>query len=284
LDGSLEPAPIGVPGELYIGGAGLARGYLNSPQLTAEKFIPHPFGNEPGARLYKTGDLARYLPDGNIEFLGRLDHQIKLRGFRVEPGEIEVTLARHPGVREAVVLAREDHPGNKQLVAYVVLSAAETCSASELREFLKARLPDYMVPSAFVMLDALPLGPNGKIDRRALPAPDHGRPELDGVFVAPRSPIEERLANIWAQVLGLERVGVHDNFFDLGGHSLLATQVISRVRETYRIELSLRAIFETPTVAGIARVVQQAKESGGESPAPKTSPASRRARERKGPL
>ncbi len=208
---------------MHIGGAGVARGYLNRPELTAEKFIPDPFSAEPGARMYKTGDLARYRPDGNIEFLGRADHQVKIRGFRIELGEIEAALGQHPAVREAVVLAREDAPGEKRLVAYVV-AGARAADDDDLRRFLKEKLPEYMVPAVFVLLDALPLMPNGKIDRRALPAPDRSRPELDKAFVAPRTPTEELLAEIWAQLLDIERVGVHDNFFDLGGHSLLATQ------------------------------------------------------------
>jgi amino acid adenylation domain-containing protein len=278
LDCNLQPVPIGVPGELHIGGAGLARGYLNAPEITAEKFISHPFSDEPQARLYKTGDLARYLPDGNIEFLGRLDNQIKIRGFRVEPEEIEAVLRQHPGVREAVVAAREDvgNPkSDKRLAAYVVSNPAQAPAVSELREFLKAKLPDYMVPSAFVMIDVLPLTPNGKIDRQALPAPDPGRPELESAFVAPRSSIEETLANICARVLGLNQVGVDDNFFDLGGHSLLATQVVSRVREAYGVELSLRTFFESPTVAGIAAVIVRAKDSNAESSMPKISRVSR---------
>ena len=184
LDPHLQPVPLGVPGELHIGGAGLARGYLNRPELTAEKFIPDPFSNEPGARLYQTGDLARYLPDGNIEFLGRLDHQVKIRGFRIELGEIETALNTYPAVREAVVVAREDNPGDKRLVAYVVLGQEQALTISDLRGFLKQKLPDYMVPSAFVALDALPLTPNGKVDRRALPAPDLSKLESDGVYVA----------------------------------------------------------------------------------------------------
>jgi amino acid adenylation domain-containing protein len=273
LDKHLDPAPIGVTGELHIGGAGLARGYLNAPELTAEKFIPNPFSDEPGARLYKTGDLARTLPDGNIEFIGRLDNQVKIRGFRVELGEIEAVLGQHPGVREAVVVARED---TAALVAYVVSNGTEAPATSELREFLKARQPDYMIPSSFVFLKSLPLTPSGKVDRRALPAPHQSRPELETPFVAPRSSIEEKLAGIWAQLLGLERVGVDDNFFDLGGHSLLATQAVSRVRAGFGIELSLRSFFEAPTVAGIAEVIERAKDSDAESATPKIPRVSRR--------
>jgi amino acid adenylation domain-containing protein len=275
LDSHLEPVPVGMPGELHIGGAGLARGYLNSPDLTAEKFIPNPFGGAPGARLYKTGDMARYLPDGTIEFLGRIDNQVKIRGFRVELGEIEAALSRHTGVREAVALAREDTPGEKRLVAYIVSTGSPVPGTSDLREFLKAKLPDYMVPSSFVFLESLPLTPNGKVNRRALPAPDASRPELENLFVAPRSSIEETLIKIYSQVLGLDRVGVHDNFFDLGGHSLLATQVVSRVRESYRVELSLWSFFEAPTVAELAAVIQKLIDGGAGSPAPKIARVSR---------
>jgi len=207
LDSYLQPVPIGVVGELYIGGTGLARGYLNRPELTAEKFIPNPFSGDPSSRLYRTGDFARYLPYGNIEFLGRIDNQVKIRGFRIELGEIESVLGTHPGVRETVVLAREDSPGDKRLVAYVVAAPAFFPSASELRSFLKQKLPEYMVPSAFVFLDALPLTPNGKLDRNALPAPDLSRPELEQGFVAPRTPLEEIIAQIWAEVLKVEKVG-----------------------------------------------------------------------------
>jgi acyl carrier protein len=237
---------------LYIGGVQVARGYLNRPELTTEKFIPDPFNEEPGARMYKTGDLARYLPDGNIEFLGRIDHQVKVRGFRIEPGEIEAVLGQHPGVRESVVLAREDEPGDRRLVAYVVPTTGEIPNVGELRRFLAEKLPDYMIPSSFVTLDALPLTPSGKVDRRALPAPDGARPELEETFAAPLTPIEQALAEIWCSLLKLERVGVHDNFFELGGHSLLATQVISRIRNLFQVEIPLRALFEAPTVAGIA--------------------------------
>jgi len=256
LDSHLQPVPIGVPGDLYIGGDGLARGYLNRPDLTKERFIPNPFSDEPGARLYKTGDLARYLPDGNIEFLGRIDGQVKIRGFRIELGEIENVLGQAPGVREAVVLAREDTPGEKRLVAYMVPDRKLSLPTGELRTFLKEKLPEYMVPSAFVVLERLPLTPNGKVDRKALPAPDTSRPDFSGAFVAPRNSVEEVLAGIWTDVLKLECVNVHDNFFDLGGHSLLAIRVISRVRQAFRIEIPLRALFENPTVAGLAESLE----------------------------
>jgi amino acid adenylation domain-containing protein len=252
LDPHFQPVPIGVPGELCIGGDGLARGYCNRRELTAEKFIPNSFSKEPGARLYKTGDLVRYLPDGNIEFLGRIDHQVKIRGFRIELGEIESALSQHSAVQQTVVLAREDIREEKGLVAYVVPNQQSTPTINDLRTFLKQKLPDYMVPSTFVMLDSLPLTPNGKVDRRALPAPDQSRPELVNSFVAPRTSVEEALAEIWAEVLNVEEIGIHDNFFELGGHSLLATQVISRVREILQLEVPLRALFENPTVATLA--------------------------------
>jgi amino acid adenylation domain-containing protein len=261
LDGSLQPAPVGVAGELYIGGDGLALGYFKRPELTAEKFIPNAFSKEPGARLYRTGDLARYWPDGAIEFLGRLDQQVKIRGFRIELAEIEAVLAQHPAVREAAVLAREGVAGEKRLVAYVTLDPGDAPTGVELRSYLRQRLPEYMTPSVFVEMDALPLTPNGKVDRRALPAPDPAnlaRPELVGVYVAPRTLVEETLAGIWSKVLGVTQVGAHDSFFDLGGHSLLATQAISRVREAFRLELPLRSLFEAPTVAGLAENVEAA--------------------------
>jgi len=272
LDDQECPVPVGAAGEIYVGGPGVGRGYLNQPELTAERFVPNPFSNEVGDRLYRTGDLARCRPDGSIEFLGRIDHQVKIRGFRIEPGEIEAVLAQHPGVGENTVTAREDEPDNKRLVAYVVPRGGRAPVTGELlRNFLREKLPEYMIPSVFVMLEALPLTPSGKVDRRALPVPDQNRPELKEAFVAPRTPAEKVIAGIWAEVLGLERVGVHDNFFDLGAHSLLATLVISRVRDAFQVELSLRSLFETPTVAGLAEVIQQAKDSLAESPAPKIS-------------
>ncbi|MGH7846680.1 MAG: non-ribosomal peptide synthetase [Candidatus Binatia bacterium] len=255
LDSHLAPVPVGVTGELYIGGDGLARGYLNRPELTADRFIPNPFSHEPGARLYKTADLARYRPDGNIEFLGRIDHQVKIRGFRIEPGEIEAVLCLHPAVREVVVLAHEHSLGERSLIAYVVSAREPPPTTSELRSFLKQKLPDYMIPSTFVFLSSLPLTPNGKVDRGALPLPDHTRRELEQSFVAPGTPVEELLATIWTEVLKLAPVGIHDNFFDLGGHSLLATQVIARVREALHVDLPLRALFEKPTVAELAPII-----------------------------
>jgi amino acid adenylation domain-containing protein len=252
LDAHLQPLPIGVAGELYIGGAGVAAGYLNQPAETGARFVVDPFSEESGVRLYRTGDLARYLPDGNIEFLGRVDTQVKVRGFRVELGEIEAVLIQHNEVRQAVVTVDQDSSGEGRVLAYVVSSADSTSDQDELRNFLRRRLPDYMIPSAFVFLKTLPLTPNGKVDRTALPAPDALRPELQRNFVAPRNPVETELAGIWGSMLKLDAVGVHDNFFDLGGHSLLATQVVSRMRKAFQLEIPLRALFESPTVAELA--------------------------------
>ncbi|HEX8244726.1 MAG TPA: amino acid adenylation domain-containing protein, partial [Longimicrobium sp.] len=251
LDALGSPVPVGVPGELYIGGVGVARGYLHRPALTAERFVPDPFSATPGARLYRTGDLGRWLADGRIEYLGRNDAQVKVRGFRIEPGEVEARLQEHAAVREAAVVAREDTPGDTRLVAYHVGGAVE---AEALRAHLSARVPEYMVPQAYVRLDALPLTPSGKLDRRALPAPEADA--AGGVaFEAPAGEVEATLARIWADVLGVERVGRWDHFFALGGHSLLATRVVSRVRAALGVELELRTVFEAPTLAGLAERV-----------------------------
>ncbi len=257
LDQHLQPVPVGVTAEVYLGGAGLARGYLRRPALTAEKFIPNPFATKPGARLYRTGDLARYLPDGNIQYLGRMDHQVKIRGFRIELGEIEAALAEHPIVRDVVVVMREDTPEDKRLVAYVVLNEEIASPADELRGKLKDKLPSFMIPSTFIFLEAMPLTSNGKIDRKALPAPDRMRPDIAEAFAAPRTPIEEMMATIWSEVLEIEKVGIHDNFFSLGGHSLLATQVVNRVLDTFNVDLPLRLFFETPTIAAFASYVAE---------------------------
>ena len=289
LDSYLQPVPIGVPGELYIGGIALAEGYLNRPELTAERFIPNPFespltplsppqslnfggssalteglkspsiggfrgqGDQP-SKLYKTGDLARYLPDGNIEYLGRIDNQVKVRGFRIELGEIEAVLSQCPDVQNTAVIVREDTPGDKRLVAYVVLTPDSQITTSELRQFLANQLPAYLVPNTFVILESLPLTPSGKCDRRSLPAPDHQG--LSEYHIAPQSPTEEILAQIWGQILKLERVGREDNFFELGGHSLLATQVLSRINSAFKLDLSVKIMFESPTIAGIASYIQ----------------------------
>jgi len=256
LDTQLQPVPIGTIGELYVSGDGLARGYLNQPRLTADCFIPHPFSSKLGARLYKTGDLARYQPDGNIEFLGRMDEQVKIRGFRIELGEIETVLGQHSCVQKTVVLVREDEPGDKRLVAYVVLHQEQVLRSAELRSYLKAKLPDYMVPATFVLLSAMPLTPNGKVDRNALPVPNIARPELEELYVAPRTTLEQQIAEIWAQVLHLEHVGIYDNFFELGGYSLLAIQIGSRLRKALQVEIPLPSLFETPTVATLAQRIE----------------------------
>ncbi|MFE3502639.1 amino acid adenylation domain-containing protein [Kitasatospora sp. NPDC059160] len=252
LDRAGRPVPIGVTGELYIGGDGLARGYHHQPALTADRFVPDPYATTPGTRLYRTGDLARYRPDGTLDFLGRTDDQVKIRGHRIEPGEIDARLLEHPAVTAGTTVVREDTPGDKRLVAYLTSNSPTPLSTSELREHLRRHLPDYMLPAAFLTLDELPLTPNGKIDRRALPAPDHTRPDLDTAFTAPTTPTEQALARIWTDILGLTTVGIHDNFFDLGGHSLLATRVTSRLRTELGHELPVRALFETPTIAQLA--------------------------------
>jgi len=268
LDQRLAPAPTGVPGEIFIGGAGVARGYLGRPDLTEERFLPDPF--RPGERVYRTGDRGRVLPDGTVVFLGRVDFQVKIRGFRIELGEIEAALAAHVGIREAVVLAHDDGGGNKHLAAYVVPRPMEGPSIPEMRAFLEERLPDYMVPASFNLLTAIPLTPNGKIDRKALAAleQDKGLEEED-TYVAPRNPIEEVLSGIWCDVFDRERIGVHDKFAELGGHSLLAIQIIARTREAFQVDIPLRAIFEAPTIAGLAVEVEAAlHEQEGNPPPP----------------
>ena len=260
LDVDLEPVPVGVTGELYIAGAGLARGYLRRPVLTAERFVPNPFTSEPGGRMYRSGDLARYLPDGNIEYLGRIDHQVKIRGFRIELGEIEAAVRAIAEVREAVVLVREDSPGDKRLVAYVATETDIILSGTEMRSRLTQVLPEYMVPAQFVFLDQFPLTPNGKINRKALPAPDVSD-QLAHQYVAPRTPTEKMLAEIWAEVLHVPRVGVHDSFFELGGHSLLAIRLVSRIRETSSAKLDLVRLFSAPTVAELSVVVDEAEKT-----------------------
>jgi hypothetical protein len=256
LDTRLRLVPIGVAGEIYIGGDSLARGYLNRPGLTAEKFVPDPFDNSRGGRLYQTGDLARYRPDGFIEFLGRRDHQVKVRGYRIELGEIEAVLCEHPAVRESVVIAREEAGGLKRLVAYLVRNGEPAVTATAIQVFLKDRLPDHMIPSALVFLEALPITPNGKVDRRALPEPDQPRAELAQDFAAPRTEVEQVIAEIWKAVLGVNQPGVHDNFFKSGGHSLLATRIISRVRDTLEMEIPVRTVFEYPTIAEFSDFIE----------------------------
>lgn len=266
LDKFHEPVPVGIAGDLFIGGDGVARGYLSRPELTAEKFIPDCFSRQPGARLYRTGDLARYLPDGRIEFLGRLDHQVKLHGHRIELGEIEAVLDRHAGIRQAVVVAREDVPGDKRLVAYLVVAAE--VNVTELRRYLKDQLPEYQIPAVFVTLPELPLTANGKVDRRALPAPEQNRPDLEREYIAPRTVVEQQLSAIWSDVLRVDRVGIHDSFFELGGDSILTIQVISRARQA-GLRISPAQLFEHPTIAELSALIPagaQALTGGGEVP------------------
>jgi len=257
LDSHRRPVPVGVAGELYVGGCGVARGYLNRPELTTERFLPDPFRQEPGARLYRTGDLARYRSDGNIEFRGRSDHQVKIRGFRIELGEIETTLSRHPELREAVVIAWESEPGEKRLVAYLVPAGEARPTVSELRGFLKGKLPEYMVPSAFVMLKAMPLTPNGKVDRRGLPAPEQGNSAPHEASAGPRDAFESRLVEIWEEVLGTRPVGVRENFFELGGHSLLAVRLMHRMEKAFGKRLPIVTLFEAPTIVQLAEIFRR---------------------------
>jgi amino acid adenylation domain-containing protein len=260
LDQQLRPVPTNVSGEIYIGGDGVALGYLNRPELAAERFIPNPFSVEPGARLYRSGDLGRWRADGNVEFLGRNDQQVKLRGFRIEPGEIEAQLRRDGQVKEALVVVREDVAGEKRLVAYVTPAREESPGVEELRARLQEALPEYMVPSAFVVLDSLPLTPNGKVDRRALPVPEsgsYGHHEHE----APQGETEEQLAEIWRELLHVERVGRHDNFFNLGGHSLLAMQVMVRIRSSLSIDVPMKMLFESVTLERLARTVDESRQA-----------------------
>jgi amino acid adenylation domain-containing protein len=276
LDGGMRPVPVGVGGELYLGGAGLARGYLDRPELTAERFVPDPFNRTPGGRLYRTGDVVRWRADGELELLGRADSQVKVRGFRVELGEVETVLGQHPGVRECVVIARgEEGSGGRGLVAYVVSSGEVAPQAGELRAYLKERLPEYMVPLAFVELQALPLTPNGKVNRRALPAPDETNVSRERAYEGPRTPLEEVLAGIWAEVLEVERVSIHDNFFELGGHSLLLTRLAVRIRETLKVELSIRTLFESTTISELSAVIELTKNNADSREAPEIVPISR---------
>ena len=266
LDGNRQPVANGEIGEIYIGGAGVARGYLHRPDLTAERFVPNLLNSNTNARLYRTGDLARWRPDDNLEFLGRIDHQIKIRGYRVELGEIETVLAQHPAVCECVVIAREDTPDEKRLVAYVVQGSDNAVGSAEFRRFLQTKLPDYMVPSAFVPLETLPLTPNGKVDRKRLPVPDQSRPELAETFVAPSTPTEKTIAEVWLEVLGLNQIGIRDNFFELGGDSLLAVRVVSRLRQAFEVEVPVAALFEAPTIAMLAEGLTTARWGRKTSP------------------
>jgi amino acid adenylation domain-containing protein len=257
LDARLQPVPVGVAGELWVGGAGVARGYLNQPRQTAASFVPNPFSRDPNARLYRTGDLARFLPDGNVEFLGRIDQQVKIRGFRVEPAEIAAVCRRHPSVEQAAIVPYEGKSGEKRLAAYLVGSGRR----EDLRAFLSRELPDYMVPASIVWIDALPLTSNGKLDVPALPSPEQ---QAAREAVLPRTPDEEKLARIWQEVLRLESVGVTDNFFELGGHSLLATQIISRIRNAFRLQISLEVFLRHPTIAELAAEIRQLEPAGGD--------------------
>lgn len=265
LDKFMHPVPAGVTGELYIGGDGLARGYLGRPALTAGRFLPNPFSTVPGARLYRTGDLARYRRDGNLEYLGRMDQQVKVRGFRVELGEIEAALNRHPAVAEAVVLARQDVPGDTRLAAYIVPQAGQELAVNEVRAFLRESLPEYMVPTFFLSLRAFPLTHNGKINRQALPAPGAASERSEEAYVAPRTALEEIIAAIWSEIVGVKRIGVHDNFFELGGHSLLAMQVISRIREEFEVDIPVRSLFDGMTVENLAATVLEREPEAGRS-------------------
>jgi amino acid adenylation domain-containing protein len=260
LDQYLQPVPIGIKGEMYIGGAGVTRGYLNRPELTAQRFISHSFDNQPNTRLYKSGDLARYLPNGDIEYLGRIDDQVKIRGFRIELGEIEAFISLHPAVQETVVVVSSQQVGDQRLIAYVVPQADSTLVISELRKFLESKLPSYMIPATFVQMESLPLTSNGKVDRKALKAPETARPELEGVFQPPQTEIEKTIADIWQKLLQLEEVGIYDNFFELGGHSLLLVQVYSKLREVFKKDLSVIDLFRYPTINSLANYFNQDKD------------------------
>jgi len=288
LDQYLQLVPVGVPGEMYVGGAGVTKGYLNRPELTKERFISSPFekdevipptplnkgGNEP-SKLYKTGDLARYLPKGELEYLRRIDNQVKIRGFRIELGEIEALLASHPQIWETVVIVRDDATGDKRLVAYIVPQSEKIITINEIRQFLKAKLPDYMIPNAFVILDALPLTANGKIDRRALPPPESSS-EPSEKYVAPRNPIEDILVTVWSEVLKVEKVGINDNFFELGGHSLLATKLVAQIRDRLKVELPLRQLFNSATLAELAQGIEQLKQEKSDTIVPAILPRKRK--------
>lgn len=275
LDARMQPVPAGVPGEIYISGPALARGYHNRPAITAERFVPHPFSNKPGARLYRTGDLGRFLQDGNIEFAGRIDFQVKLRGFRIEPGEIEALLKDRDDIDNAAVILREDTPGDKRLVAYILPASNAEPDSARIRDYLKDNLPDFMIPAAILFMEELPLNPSGKIDRKALPEPDQSDMQVFDTFIAPRTPEEELVAGIWCDVLHAEKVGIHANFFDLGGHSLLATQIVSRVKDAFETDIPLRTLFESPTVAGMAAALNALKQSDEGVSVPPLKPVSR---------
>jgi acyl carrier protein len=262
LDQHFQPVPVGVPGELCVGGMGLAAGYLNQPEQTAERFIAHPFSKNESARLYRTGDLARFLPDGNVEFLGRIDQQVKIRGFRVEPAEVKAVLERHPMVKQAAIIPYDDKLGEKRLAAYLVTNKA--IKTEDLRPYLVQHLPEYMVPSALIAVDDIPLTRNGKVDVRALPSPQQEQSKPQADFISPRSPDEEKLAGIWREVLKLDRISINDNFFELGGHSLLATQIIARIRSVFRVQLPLASFLEAPTIGELAAKMNQYPQAESE--------------------
>jgi acyl-coenzyme A synthetase/AMP-(fatty) acid ligase/acyl carrier protein len=261
LDPQLQPVPIGVSGELHIGGVQVARGYRNRPELTAEKFVPDPFSAEPGARLYKTGDLARYLTNGAIEYIGRTDFQVKIRGLRIELGEIESLVAEYGGVSQSLVILREDQPGDKRLIAYLVGKPGQTVQITELRNHLKKKLPDYMVPHHFILLDAIPLSPNGKADRRALPTPTEERVS-EIPYIAPTNSTQRTLAQIWQDLLRVEKVGIHDSFFDLGGHSLLLVKMLRRLKECFAADLKIVDLFQYPTIAKLTEFLSRKENFG----------------------
>jgi acyl carrier protein len=281
LDQNLQLVPVEIPGELYVGGAGLARGYLNRPELTRERFIMSPFSPIPGERLYKSGDLARYHPDLDLEYMGRIDNQVQIRGFRVELGEIEAVLGKHEAVREVSAMVWKDAAGNDRLVAYIVPYEKQHPSARVFRNYLMKKLPEYMIPNAFVFLEKFPLTPNGKLDRRALPSPVGIRPELEANYVAPRTEMERTIASIWREVLHLEKVGIHDNFFEVGGHSLLATQVVSRINKSLEINLPLQVFFKNPTITGLSGIIEKLKKEGAIFQIPGIKPISRESRRMK---
>ncbi len=261
LDEGLQPVPAGSIGQLYIGGDGLARGYLKRPELTAERFIPHPFNEDKSARIYNTGDLSRMLPDGTFECLGRNDSQVKVRGYRIELGEIESVLTNHTGIKEAAVIAKRDEYEETNLIGYFVQNTADALNISDLKAYLRESLPEYMVPAFFVEMDALPRTPNGKIDRNALPSVEGQRPSLEDNYQAPRTPTEQTIADVWAEVLQIEKVGILDNFFDLGGHSLQATRVIARLRDPLQFDVPLRLFFENPTISELALAITELQAS-----------------------
>jgi acyl-coenzyme A synthetase/AMP-(fatty) acid ligase/acyl carrier protein len=277
FDEALEPSPVSVPGQLYIGGIGLAKGYWRNPEKTAASFITHP---RTGERLYRTGDLGRFLPDGNIEFLGREDFRLKIRGFRIEAGEIEAALNQHPAVKASIVTAFGENHSQKRLVAYIVPQQNAVPATSQLRQFLSEKLPDYMVPSAFVMLEALPLSANGKVNREALPQPDAAI-QAAKIFVAPRTSVEEMLARIWSEILGIDRVSVSDNFFELGGDSLLVTLLATKIRQFFQVELCLRDLFEVQILSGIAEKISEIKSQKATIQESAIAPVSRAAYRRK---